>query len=61
MGVAPSQGWGVLHLLLRARRGEPGAEGVLEAIGAFTADEPNQVIAFSVLVYSLSSVSEKNE
>ncbi len=49
MSVAPSQGWGVLHLLLRARRGEPGAEGVLEAIGAFTADEPNQVIAFSVL------------
>jgi hydrogen peroxide-dependent heme synthase len=39
----------VLHLLLRARRGEPGTRGVLEAITAFTADEPNQVIAFSVL------------
>ena len=38
-----------MHLLLRARRAEPGARGVLEAIGAFTADEPNQVIAFSVL------------
>jgi len=49
VSAAPSQGWGVLHLLLRARRGEPGAEGVLEAIAAFTADEPSQVIAFSVL------------
>ena len=39
----------MLHLLLRARRGEPGAEGVLEAVRAFTAHEPNQVIAFSVL------------
>jgi chlorite dismutase len=39
----------VLHLLFRARRGEPGAEDLLEAVGAFTADEPNQVIAFSVL------------
>ena len=38
-----------MHLLLRARRAEPGTRGVLEAIGAFTADEPNQVIAFSVL------------
>ena len=49
MSVAPSQGWGVLHLLLRARRGEAGAEDVLEAVRAFTAHEPNQVIAFSVL------------
>ena len=49
MSVAPSQGWGVLHLLLRARRGEPGAAGLLEAVRAFTADDPNQVIAFSVL------------
>jgi peroxiredoxin len=49
VGVAPSQGWGVLHLLLRARPGEPGAEGVLDAVRAFTAHEPNQVIAFSVL------------
>ena len=49
MSVVPSQGWGVLHLMLRARRGEPGAGGVIEAIRAFTAHEPNQVIAFSVL------------
>jgi peroxiredoxin len=49
VSVAPSQGWGVLHLLLRARRREPGAGDVLEAVEAFTADEPNQVIAFSVL------------
>jgi chlorite dismutase len=47
--VIPSQGWGVLHLLLRARRGEPGAGDLREAIRAFTAVEPNQVIAFSVL------------
>jgi peroxiredoxin len=49
VSVAPSQGWGVLHLLLRARPGEPGAQAVLEAVRAFTAHEPNQVIAFSVL------------
>ncbi len=49
MSVAPSQGWAVLHLLLRARPGEPGAGGVLEAVRAFTAHEPHQVIAFSVL------------
>jgi peroxiredoxin len=47
--VRPSVGWGVVHLLLRARRGEGGAEGVLEAIEAFTAVDPQQVIAFSVL------------
>ena len=35
--------------MLRARRGEPGAESLLEAVGDFTADEPNQVIASSVL------------
>ena len=35
--------------MLRARRGEPGAESLLEAVGEFTADEPNQVIASSVL------------
>ena len=49
MSVAPSQGWGVLHLLLRARPGEPGAEGVLQAVREFTARDPSQVIAFSVL------------
>jgi peroxiredoxin len=47
--VRPSTGWGVLHLLLRARRGEPGAERLLAAIEDFTATEPNQVIAFSAL------------
>jgi hydrogen peroxide-dependent heme synthase len=47
--VRPSVGWGVVHLMLKARRGEPGAEEALEAIAAFTAEEPRQVIAFSVL------------
>ncbi len=48
-GVTPSVGWGVVHLMLRALPEEPGAEAVLEAIEEFTATEPNQVIAFSVL------------
>jgi chlorite dismutase len=46
--VRPGEGWGVLHLFMRADRGgDP--SGVLEAIARFTAREPNQVIAFSVL------------
>jgi hydrogen peroxide-dependent heme synthase len=47
--VSPSVGWGVVHLLLRARRGEGGGAQVLEEIAAFAAREPQQVIAFSVL------------
>jgi chlorite dismutase len=47
--VRPSVGWGVTHLLLRARPGEPGAEEVLRALEEFAAEEPRQVIAFSVL------------
>ena len=47
--VVPGEGWGVVHLFLRARRGEHGAERILGAVDAFTATEPNQVIAFSVL------------
>ncbi len=47
--VRPSEGWGVIHLMLRARRGEAGGEGILAAIEAFTATAPQQVIAFSVL------------
>lgn len=47
--VRPSVGWGVAHLLLRARRGEAGGEGVLRALEAFAAEEPQQAIAFSVL------------
>jgi chlorite dismutase len=47
--VIPSTGWGVMHLMLRALPEEPGAEAVLEAIDEFTAADPNQVIAFSVL------------
>lgn len=46
--VVPSEGWGVLHLFLRAQRG-PGATVLIEAIDAFTATDPNQVIPFSVL------------
>jgi peroxiredoxin len=48
-GVRPSEGWGVIHLMLRARRGEPGGEAILAAIESFTATAPQQVIAFSVL------------
>ncbi|MCU0306492.1 MAG: chlorite dismutase family protein [Thermoleophilia bacterium] len=48
-GVRPSEGWGVVHLFLRARRGEPGAGDVVDAIAEFTAEEPNQVVACSVL------------
>jgi hydrogen peroxide-dependent heme synthase len=47
--VRPSEGWGVVHLFLRARRGEGGADAVTQAIEAFTAIDPQQVIAFSVL------------
>lgn len=46
--VVPSQGWGVLHLFLRARRG-PGARSVVDAIDRFVETDPNQVIPFSVL------------
>lgn len=48
-GVRPSQGWGVVHLLLRARRGEQGGARIARAITDFTATEPQQVIAFSVM------------
>lgn len=48
-GVRPSEGWGVLHLFLRARREDPGASGLVRAIARFTAVAPQQVIAFSVL------------
>jgi chlorite dismutase len=47
--VRPSEGWGVLHLMLRARPASGTAEGMLAAIRAFTELEPQQVIAFSVL------------
>ena len=46
--LRPSEGWGVIHLFLRARRGEPAASA-LDAIARFAAVEPNQVIASSVL------------
>jgi len=46
--VQPGEGWGVVHLLLRARRGGD-ASRLLAAIAEFTARAPNQVIAFSVL------------
>jgi chlorite dismutase len=47
--VRPSEGWGVVHLFLRARRERPGAGAILEAVRAFTADGTHQAIAFSVL------------
>ena len=47
--VRPSAGWGVVHLMLRAAPGAPGAEEALHAIDAFAAVDPQQVVAFSVL------------
>ena len=47
--VTPSEGWGVVHLLLRARRGERGVARVVEAVREFTSVENQQAIAFSVL------------
>ncbi len=47
--MRPSEGWGALHLFLRAWRGEAGAERVAAAARDFAAVEPQQVIAFSVL------------
>jgi hydrogen peroxide-dependent heme synthase len=47
--VRPSEGWGVLHLFLRAFPGEPGAEGMAAAARDFAAAESQQLIAFSVL------------
>lgn len=48
-GVRPSQGWGVVHLMLRAAPGAPGAREALAAVESFTARDPQQVVAFSVL------------
>lgn len=47
-GVRPSEGWGVIHLFLRVDRGAP-ADGLVATIERFTAVEPQQVVAFSVL------------
>jgi peroxiredoxin len=47
--VRPGEGWGVLHLFLRAWRGEPGGEAIAAAARDFAAVDPQQVIAFSVL------------
>ena len=46
--VEASEGWGVVHLLLRARRGGD-AGGLINAVGDFVAQAPNQVIASSVM------------
>lgn len=47
--VRPSVGWGVVHLLLRGLPGEPGGDEALAAVARFVGEEPQQVIAFSVL------------
>jgi chlorite dismutase len=46
--LRPSEGWGVIHLFLRTKRGAD-AGAIIQAITAFTATDPNQAIAFSVL------------
>jgi chlorite dismutase len=48
VGTIVGEGWGVVHLMLRARRGGSG-EDIRAAIAAFTASEPNQVVVFSVM------------
>jgi len=47
-GTIVGAGWGVVHLMLRARRGGSGAE-ITAALNEFTATEPNQAVAFSVM------------
>ena len=47
--MRPSEGRGVVHLLLSARRGLPGSSTIVEAVEAFQAADDQQVIAFSVL------------
>ena len=47
--VRPSTGWGVVHHMLRALPGAGDAGDALAAIEAFRAEDPQQVIAFSVL------------
>lgn len=46
--LTPSEGWGVVHLILRAR---PGADGdpIAAAIAAFADADPHQALTFSVL------------
>ena len=46
--LRPSEGWGVIHLFLRTERGAD-AGPILDAIARFTATDPNQAIAFSVM------------
>ena len=46
--LRPSEGWGVIHLVLRTERGGDG-QGILDAITGFIATDPNQAITFSVL------------
>ena len=40
--VRPSEGWGVVHLLLRARRDAPGGDDVLAEIARFVATSPSR-------------------
>ncbi len=46
--LEPSEGWGVVHLFLRTAHGGD-ASGILDAVARFTAVDPQQVVAFSVL------------
>ena len=47
--VRPSAGWGVVHLRLRGLPGAGDPEDALAAIEAFRGEDPQQVVAFSVL------------
>ena len=42
------EGWGVVHLMLRTRRGSSG-DPIRAAIADFVADAPNQALVFSVM------------
>jgi peroxiredoxin len=47
--LAPSEGWGVVHLFVDVVSGATGAKKVTKALEAFAAVDPQQVIAFSPL------------
>jgi peroxiredoxin len=48
VGTLAGEGWGVVHLMLRAGRGGSGAE-IRAALAEFTATDPNQAVVFSVM------------
>jgi hydrogen peroxide-dependent heme synthase len=48
VGSIVDEGWGVVHLMFRARRGGS-AQDIRSAIMQFTATDPNQAVVFSII------------